>query len=218
MSRARVLVVDDDVKFREYTAMELESCDYQTAQAGSGDEAIAWLDDHEADLVVADIQMPGNDQLELVETLHNLPVILITGHPSMETAIKAVNCAVAAYVVKPFEIEELSGHIERILERQQAQKAADLAHEHPHVRGLALREQRGDERFAALSKREQEVVWKLCEGHRVPMIAKTLFISPHTVRNHLKSIFEKIGVRSQSDLLEWARAGLDDEPEAGAAE
>jgi PAS domain S-box-containing protein len=54
-----------------------------------------------------------------------------------------------------------------------------------------------------LSPREREVLLLLAAGHRVPVIGKKLFISPHTVRNHLKSIYRKVGVETQAELLEW---------------
>ena len=53
-----------------------------------------------------------------------------------------------------------------------------------------------------LSRREREVLSRLVEGQRVPTIAEQLFISPHTVRNHLKSMFRKLGVGSQAELIE----------------
>jgi DNA-binding CsgD family transcriptional regulator len=57
----------------------------------------------------------------------------------------------------------------------------------------------------SLSKREQEVLAYLVEGERVATVAKALFLSPHTVRNHLRSIFAKLGVHSQPELLEYVR-------------
>lgn len=57
----------------------------------------------------------------------------------------------------------------------------------------------------SLSKREREVLARLVEGQRVPTIAERLFISQHTVRNHLKSIFRKLGVGSQAELIERVR-------------
>ena len=57
----------------------------------------------------------------------------------------------------------------------------------------------------SLSKREQEVLAHLMEGGRVATVAKALFLSPHTVRNHLRSIFAKLGVHSQPELLEHVR-------------
>jgi len=59
-----------------------------------------------------------------------------------------------------------------------------------------------------LSARERETLVLLVDGLRVPAIAQQLFISPHTVRNHLKSIFRKVGVSSQRELIEWVRALL----------
>jgi PAS domain S-box-containing protein len=66
-----------------------------------------------------------------------------------------------------------------------------IAHDHP---GIAL-----------LSEREREVLSELLGGTRVPAIAKKLFISPHTVRNHLKSMYRKLDVTSQSELVEHVR-------------
>ena len=58
----------------------------------------------------------------------------------------------------------------------------------------------------ALSDREREILAEIAAGARVPSIAKKLFISPHTVRNHLKAIYRKLGVSSQSELVERIRA------------
>ena len=61
--------------------------------------------------------------------------------------------------------------------------------------------------LSVLSRREREVLGPLLEGHRVPYIARMLYISPHTVRNHLQSVFRKLGVGSQAELIEKLRAG-----------
>jgi len=63
--------------------------------------------------------------------------------------------------------------------------------EHPELEGL--------------SPREMEILTQLLSAHRVSQIAETLHISPHTVRNHLKSIFEKVGVSSQAELIRKVR-------------
>ncbi len=64
--------------------------------------------------------------------------------------------------------------------------------EHPELQGL--------------SPREMEILTQLLSAHRVPQIAETLHISPHTVRNHLKSIFGKVGVSSQAELIRKVRS------------
>jgi PAS domain S-box-containing protein len=60
--------------------------------------------------------------------------------------------------------------------------------------------------LAILSPREMEVLTQLMGGHRVPVIAEQLHISQHTVRNHLKAIYRKAGVGSQSELIQWVHA------------
>jgi DNA-binding NarL/FixJ family response regulator len=57
-----------------------------------------------------------------------------------------------------------------------------------------------------LTEREVEVVVQLADGRRVPAIAKALYISPNTVRNHLKSVYRKLEVHSQAELLETIRS------------
>jgi DNA-binding CsgD family transcriptional regulator len=67
----------------------------------------------------------------------------------------------------------------------------------------------------ALTKRELEILAELAEGGRVPTIGKKLFISQHTVRNHLRSIFSKLGVHSQAELVSYVKQNpsvLGDEP------
>lgn len=59
--------------------------------------------------------------------------------------------------------------------------------------------------LAVLSKREREILKELVAGERAPAIAKALFISPHTVRNHLKSMYRKLGVSNQAALIEYVR-------------
>ena len=59
--------------------------------------------------------------------------------------------------------------------------------------------------LAELSEREREVLAHLMDGSRVPTIAKQLFISPNTVRNHLKAIYRKVGVSSQNSLIEMVK-------------
>ena len=66
--------------------------------------------------------------------------------------------------------------------------------------------------FNTLSPREREVLLRLLEGSRVPTIARTLHISPHTVRNHLQSVFRKVGVGSQAELIEKLRSVPSESP------
>lgn len=74
-------------------------------------------------------------------------------------------------------------------------------------------------RLRSLSKREREVLARLVGGSRVSRIASDLFISPNTVRNHLKSIYRKLDVSSQSELIDWVRSLREDaRDDQGSAE
>ena len=91
-------------------------------------------------------------------------------------------------------LAQLESCVQRI-ELELAGIGQPLAAMHPGTASAGIRA------LAALSPREQEVLQEIRSGYRVSTIARKLYISPHTVRNHLKSIYAKLGVRSQADLM-----------------
>lgn len=108
--RGRVLVADDDEAVRRFTSTVLRSAGFEVDLVGTGFEATKALERKTYDACVADIKMPGNEQLELVDGLQNgviVPMVLITGEPSLDTAVSAFRRGVLDYIVKPFTEEEL---------------------------------------------------------------------------------------------------------------
>ena len=109
-----ILIADDEETFRESTADLLREQGYECfPDAYSAVESIKC---HDYDLLIADIRMPGNGELEFI---HNLPdilagpqVIIVTGYPSMETAIQSIKLPVVAYLIKPIEFSELLSCVE----------------------------------------------------------------------------------------------------------
>jgi CheY-like chemotaxis protein len=110
-SLGRVLFADDDDAAREGMAVLLRRLGFECECASTADEAIVKLGDSSFDVLVSDIHMPGNTSLELVQTVAKstpgLPVILLTGRPSVETAARSVRLPVAAYLTKPPDTAEL---------------------------------------------------------------------------------------------------------------
>jgi DNA-binding response OmpR family regulator len=110
-SRGVILIADDDQTIRTGLAELLRRKGYACTGVASGAEALAKLGDLSCEAVISDIHMPGNAGLELVESLRRiapiLPVILLTGRPSVETAARSVRLPVAAYLTKPPNVEEL---------------------------------------------------------------------------------------------------------------
>lgn len=108
-----ILVVDDDETFREATCRLLRREGFACQSAGDADEGVKSLQDGRFDLLIADIRMPANPDLRLVQAARELapqmPVILITGYPSAETAIRGIELSVVAYLPKPVKLEELLG-------------------------------------------------------------------------------------------------------------
>jgi DNA-binding response OmpR family regulator len=108
---AKLLVADDDEAFRTGFIQLLGRHGYECIGASSADAALRLLQTDRFDALIADVQMPGNTGLEFIRTVARkdvgLPIILLTGQPSVETAIRAVGLPVTAYLLKPPTLEEL---------------------------------------------------------------------------------------------------------------
>ena len=111
MPRLRVLVVDDDLSIRVLVSLLLESAGYAPAAVGSVERALARLDEHGADLVLTDLQMPGAGGLELLDCLHfggsHVPAVVMTGSDDEVLIDAALARGAAAVLRKPFSLEQL---------------------------------------------------------------------------------------------------------------
>ncbi|MGC9398000.1 MAG: response regulator transcription factor [Anaerolineae bacterium] len=112
MTRAHVLVVDDEAAERVTLAEALRLEDYYVTLAASGEEVLRLIKDEVPfDLVILDLKLPGIDGLQVLEALHaakpELVVILITGYATLETAIQALRKGAYDYLLKPCSMEEI---------------------------------------------------------------------------------------------------------------
>ncbi|MCW5890401.1 MAG: response regulator [bacterium] len=116
-SRGRVLVADDEPTFRESTCDLLRHAGYVCTGAADGGEALRRLEGEPVDVLVADVTMPGNEDLALVRAASarddGLGVVLVTGYPSFSSAQQAVALPVLAYLTKPIELPDLTAEVER---------------------------------------------------------------------------------------------------------
>ena len=117
-----VLLVDDDVNILDTAKDILEEAKYIVHTASTGAAALKLLGEHEYNIVVVDFQLPDSTGLELARKVreHNTYscVILMTGHASLEMAVKAIQEAVYDYLIKPVDPAQLQRTIERALEKQ----------------------------------------------------------------------------------------------------
>jgi DNA-binding NarL/FixJ family response regulator len=210
----------------------LEAAGFAVAQVDVSDDVPNVLQAHRSEVVLLDIDMPGNRDLELLQTLSQqaplVPVVILTGRPTLETALRAVRLGVVDYIRKPPKVEELIERIDlathrgRVLRSIEAAEAfaselrrrldalkqaiyqgpvaATRSAEHAGSEPDPLSRLSADE-LRRLSPREREVLRELAKGHSPQEMAKGFALSTNTVRNHLKSIFLKLGVKSQVALL-----------------
>ncbi len=119
----RILVVDDDAGVREGLTEFLLSLGYVVVAVKNGQEALIEYGEGAFDVVMADLIMPNMDGMELlrrVREIKNNEVIflMITGHPSIDTAVDAINRGADDYITKPFHLEDVKLRISKALEKQ----------------------------------------------------------------------------------------------------
>ena len=111
----RILIADDEEVFLQSTADLLRREGYECDCVQNSAEASDKLSNNDYGLLIADIKMPGNAELELIKNITNraeyMPVILVTGYPMLHSAIQSIELRVEAYLVKPFDFEDLLAHV-----------------------------------------------------------------------------------------------------------
>lgn len=125
MEQPSILVVDDELLIRDLLYDFFSGQGWQIAVAESSEKALKILHDKQVDLVLTDIKMPELDGLQLAAQLKeehpDLPVVVMTGYPSVESAVSALRAKVEDYVIKPFNINQLFKLIETTI-RQKTDK------------------------------------------------------------------------------------------------
>lgn len=116
---ASILLTDDEPSFLASTAQLLRNDGYLCDAAADAYQGVRLLNARRYDLMIADIRMPGNRDLELVKFAHEsvpgMPVILVTGYPSADTAISSIHLPVTAYLTKPLSYSELRPYLHESL-------------------------------------------------------------------------------------------------------
>ena len=134
MMSGKLLIVDDDRNLLELMKMRLESSGYVVTTAPDEDEAKAAAVGEAFDLAILDLQLVRQDGISLMEELHrvrpDMPVIILTAHGSIESAVEAMKRGAFTYLTKPFDARELILHVEHALENKR------LASEINRLKGL----------------------------------------------------------------------------------
>ncbi len=116
----KILIVDDELLIRDLLYDCFSSHDYHISMAESGEKALDVLGAETVDCVLADLKMPDMNGLELADRItevseKNIPIIIMTGFPSLESAIEALRKRVYDYFVKPFNINRVYSTVEKAI-------------------------------------------------------------------------------------------------------
>ena len=124
--KIKVLLVDDEEQFVDVLAQRLEGRGFQVNTAFNGDDAIAFVEEHDVDVVILDVLMPGRNGIETLQELKRVrpitEVIMLTGHATVETAIQGMKLGAYDYLMKPTDTAELVDKINKAQQRKKEQE------------------------------------------------------------------------------------------------
>src|SRR5512139_3093637 len=122
MPLGNILVIDDDLNLLELVKMRLESADYELTAVSLEEEALKILKEEVFDLAIVDLQLAHQDGISLMEAFHqirpDMPVVILTAHGSIESAVEAMKKGAYSYLTKPFDAQELLLQIRIALENR----------------------------------------------------------------------------------------------------
>ena len=115
----KILVVDDELLLRDVLHDYLTRGGYEVILASDADKAIELVEHHKPQIALIDIKLPKTNGIELTKILKekepDLAIIIMTGYPSLDTAVNATKYGAAEYIIKPFRLDQLSGTINKLL-------------------------------------------------------------------------------------------------------
>ena len=204
----RVLVVDDHPLTQSALGGLLEQNAFSVVgEAQDGAEAVSRARELQPDLVLLDLSMPGLDGLaalpELRAAAPQAEVVVLTASGTEDNLLSAIRGGAAGYLLKSEPPERISEFLRGVVRGEAALSGAVARRLLERVRHGG-REDSGvpDSIASSLSAREVEVLLLLDERLATDEIAARLYISEHTVRSHIKSVFRKLGVSSRREALE----------------
>jgi len=193
-----VYIVDDDEAVRDSLSMLLKSEDFDTSQFATPSAFLAQIDELPAGLIILDLWMPGMSGIDVITELNRrgitMPIICITGHGDVSTAVEAIKMGASDFFEKPFDSTQLIERIKHCLQEQHSQRQLDIF------------TTRAKEIVSKLTPREYEVLQGLVEGLRNKQIAYNMGISIRTVELHRVHVMDKLEAKSLSDVLKIAIA------------
>ena len=191
-----VLVVDDDVSFREALTRLFRSVGLQARVFASASELLRSDLPNVASCVVLDVRLPGlsglDFQAELLKQNIAIPIIFITGHGDIPMTVKAMKAGAIEFLTKPFRDQDLLDAVGIALERDRKRRE--------DVRDILIL--RG--RYESLSAREREVMGLITAGLMNKQVAAETGLAEITIKIHRGHIMKKMAAKSFAELVRMA--------------
>jgi DNA-binding NarL/FixJ family response regulator len=217
-AKIRIVVADDHPIFRDglVRLLALEPDFEVVAQAQDGRQVLDVLQQHEPDILLLDLKMPGLDGLATLQRLqnskHKTRVIVLTASEDKNEFVQAMKLGTSGIVLKQSATDLLIKSIRKVnageiwldshttaAVMRQFATGADEAPAGPAPPSSSRERER-----SLLSQREREIVALVAQGFKNKEMAEKMFISEQTVKNHLHNIFDKLGVSDRLELALYA--------------
>ena len=201
----KILIADDHPLIREgLNKILLEKSNMNVVgELGNGSQVLNYVKDHDVDIVLLDISMPGKSGLDVLRDLKitypNIPVLILSIHSEERFAIRALKAGAAGYITKGTAPEKLVNAITRIISGGKyisENLAEKLANEFAQRIDMPPHE--------TLSDREHQVMCMIASGKKVKDIAAELSLSPRTIYSYRFRILHKMKMNSDADLILYA--------------
>ena len=215
---SRVLIVEDDVAFRDrFGAILAKDPAFDViASVGTGADGLAMLDLHKPDILLVDLGLPDLSGIEVIRhasrTLPNCECMVVTVFGDEEHVLASIEAGASGYLLKDASEESFLSSIRELI--------AGGSPISPIIARRLLKRFQPDptpaksipavaESDVSLSDREREILLLASKGYNYPEMGKLMGISPHTVTSHVKKIYRKLAVHSRGEaVFEAHRMGL----------
>jgi len=205
-----VVLADDHQLLRQALRHALEQDGFEVlAEAADGEEAVRAVAEHSPDLVVMDVSMPVLDGIEATRMIHHrvpdLPILVLTMHDEPALVVEAVDAGAVGFLTKGSSMQEVITAVRAV--------AAGEILVSPEIASSMLDEFRRPPRAtrpdSPLTSREEEILQLVADGRSTTEVARELFISAKTVKNHLASIYDKLDANDRTQaVLTGVRIGI----------
>ena len=217
-AKIRIVVADDHPIFRDGLCklLALEEDFEVVAQAQDGREVLEVLQQHEPDILLLDLRMPGLDGLGTLQRLqavrNKTRVIVLTASDDKNEFVQAMRLGTSGIVLKQTATELLIKSIRKVHAGEiwldshttAAVIRQFVAADEPPPPSLPVASAGRERERSPLSQREREIVALVAQGFKNKEMAEKMFISEQTVKNHLHNIFDKLGVSDRLELALYA--------------